>query len=588
MKGSAKFTACQPVSQPRTRPRVRAFCEPPGLKRRHRNGASGLFLASGTHFCHESLHVRRLFDDSLDGSAARPSLALAGTGFAATNRSGVSLLTDVFPIRILQSLVVVATMLAPPSEGQVCRLSVAGLNQSRRVMGNVHAECPEFLGHSAPFGNWGVTSNFGSKGNSHQFDGWCHDTRVCDNAGHCGTDCTDGWYEWNSCTDDALYRPPNCTLFNAENCTGQVTNTSINVHGTKYVDVPVRCPSSSNGNVVLDQGGCNDVKQYSSGTNFMSLYELDPVCCDELVQSIYYPEATIPLACDALGCASAISPWLQPARWDSPATPAKVNAELAVIVNWGAFVDSSGACRVPSASTRAVSGASFTGPNVAGESIVTLFGNQLAPVTAQTSGATLPSTLGGITVDVRDSRGTVRQAGLSYTSPTQVNLVLPAGLALGSATVLIYNGVVVRSTGSLQVEALSPALFTANSDGKGAPAALAMRVSPDGTTVVQPVFQCTGGAGSCVPAPIDLGLPQDQTYLLLFGTGIRNRSSLTSVAVTVGGENARVEYAGAQSEFAGLDQVNAVIPNDLKGRGPVDLVLTVASKPANVVQLVFR
>lgn len=491
-------------------------------------------------------------------------------------------------MRILPSLAVLAAVLSAPSKGQVCRLSVAGLNQSRRVTGNVHAECPEFLAHSAPFGNWGVTSNFGRKGNSHQFDGWCHNTRICDNAGSCGTDCTDGWYEWNSCTDDALFRSPNCTLFNANHCTEQETNTSINVHGTKYVDVPVRCPSSSKGDDVLDQGGCNEVKQYSSGTNFMSLYELDPVCCDELVQTVYYPEATIPLACDAFGCASAVSTWLQPAHWDSPPTPAKVNAELAVIVNWGGFVDSSGACRLPSASIRAVSGASFAGPNVAEESIVTLFGNQLAPVTAQISGETLPSTLGGITVDVRDSRGTVRQAGLSYTSPKQVNLVMPAGLASGSATLLIYNGAVVRSTGSIQVEALSPGLFTANSDGKGAPAALAMRVSPDGTTVVQSVFQCTGGAGPCVPAPIDLGLPQDHTYLLLFGTGIRNRSSLTSVAVTVGDENARVEYAGAQHEFAGLDQVNAVIPNDLTGRGPVDLLLTVDSKPANSVQLVFR
>jgi uncharacterized protein (TIGR03437 family) len=491
-------------------------------------------------------------------------------------------------MRILPSLAVLAAVLMPPCKGQLCRLSVAGLNQSRRVTGNIHAECPDFLGHSAPFGNWGVTSNFGHKGDSHQFDGWCHNSRVCDNAGSCTTDCTDGWYEWNSCTDDALYRPPNCTLFNANNCAEQVTTTSINVHGTKYVDFPVRCPSSSKGDGVLDQGGCNEVKQYSSGSNFMSLYELDPVCCDELVQTVYYPETTIPLACDAFGCAPAISTWLQPAYWDSPSTPAKVSAELAVIVNWGGFVDPNGACRLPAASIRAVSGASFAGPNVAGESIVTLFGDQLAPVTAQTSGATLPGTLGGITVDVRDSQGTVRQAGLSYTSPSQVNLVVPAGLVSGSGTVMIYSGAVVRSTASIQVEAVSPGLFTANSDGKGAPAALAMRVSPDGTAVVQPVFRCTGGAGTCGPEPIDLGLPLERTYLLLFGTGVRNRSSLTSVAVAVGGENARVEYAGAQHEFAGLDQVNALIPNDLRGRGPVDLVLTVDSKPANTVQLVFR
>ena len=95
--------------------------------------------------------------------------------------------------------------------GQVCRLSVAGLNQSRRVMGPVHAECPDEVVHTAPFGNWGVTSNYGQKGDSHQFDGWCHDTRTCSNSGSCQISCTNGWYEWNSCTDDALFRPPNCS-----------------------------------------------------------------------------------------------------------------------------------------------------------------------------------------------------------------------------------------------------------------------------------------------------------------------------------------------------------------------------------------
>jgi len=51
--------------------------------------------------------------------------------------------------------------------GQVCRLSVAGLNQSRRVTGPVHAECSDEIVHTPPFGNWGVTSNYGQKGDSH-------------------------------------------------------------------------------------------------------------------------------------------------------------------------------------------------------------------------------------------------------------------------------------------------------------------------------------------------------------------------------------------------------------------------------------
>ena len=230
-------------------------------------------------------------------------------------------------------------------QAQVCRVSLAGLNRNRRVMGPIHAECPPSI-HSTPFGNWGVTSNFGQEGNSHQFDGWCHDTRVCDNNGACRSVCTDGWYEWNSCTDHALYRPPNCTLFNAAECTEQATVTGINVHGTKYVDVPVSCPTDTNGDGIPDQGGCADVKQYASGTNFMSLYELDPICCDELVQTVYFPPVTAPLTCDAFGCGANGSEWVSPSAWDSPATPAKVFAQMAMLVNWGGFVDRNSACRL--------------------------------------------------------------------------------------------------------------------------------------------------------------------------------------------------------------------------------------------------
>jgi hypothetical protein len=94
------------------------------------------------------------------------------------------------------------------SHAQVCRLSVAGLNRARKVTGPIHAECTREVVHSAPFGNWGVSSNFGSKHDGHQFDGWCHDQLSCDKDGVCRLDCLDGWYEWNSCTDDSAVVDP--------------------------------------------------------------------------------------------------------------------------------------------------------------------------------------------------------------------------------------------------------------------------------------------------------------------------------------------------------------------------------------------
>jgi len=73
--------------------------------------------------------------------------------------------------------------------------------------------------------------------------------------------------------------------------------------------------------------------------------------------------------------------------------------------------------------------------------------------------------------------------------------------------------------------------------------------------------------------------------LILYATGLRGRSGLGEVKLSLGGTPLTVEYAGPQSTFAGLDQINAVIPADLAGRNRMlELVLSVDGWPANVVR----
>jgi uncharacterized protein (TIGR03437 family) len=139
------------------------------------------------------------------------------------------------------------------------------------------------------------------------------------------------------------------------------------------------------------------------------------------------------------------------------------------------------------------------------------------------------------------------------------------------------------------VEAVAPSLFTANASGLGVAAAVATRVKADGSQSSEVVFQCVAGPGTCVAKPIDLGAAGDRVYLLLFGTGIRGRSGLPAVRLTLDGANVPVDYAGAQSEFAGLDQVNAgPIPRSFAGRGETAVELTVDAKPANIVTISFQ
>jgi uncharacterized protein (TIGR03437 family) len=58
---------------------------------------------------------------------------------------------------------------------------------------------------------------------------------------------------------------------------------------------------------------------------------------------------------------------------------------------------------------------------------------------------------------------------------------------------------------------------------------------------------------------------------------------MTNVAASVNGVAAQVLYARAQTQYAGLDQVDVVIPGSLAGAGEVPVVLTVDGQTANVV-----
>ena len=213
------------------------------------------------------------------------------------------------------------------------------------------------------------------------------------------------------------------------------------------------------------------------------------------------------------------------------------------------------------------SAASYSGGAVAAESIVAGFGDGLA----------------GARGAVKDSAEVERPAQVLGAAAGQVNFVVPSGTALGRAQVTAGAAV-----GDVLVDSVAPALFTANADGKGVAAAVLTRVKADGSRVTEPVFGCGATAGGCVASPIDLGALGEQAVLSLYGTGIRNRSSVGDVSATIGGVAAEVLYAGAQAEFPGLDQVNVVIPRSLIGRGEAAVVVSVAGRLANEVSISIR
>ncbi|MFN0171226.1 MAG: hypothetical protein ACKV22_32825 [Bryobacteraceae bacterium] len=487
-------------------------------------------------------------------------------------------------MRRLRVSVAIGLLTGVLAQSQVCRLSVAGLNRNRRVLGNVNAECPAPI-HSAPFGNWGVTSNFGGKINGHQFQGWCQNRRVCDNRGNCFDVCRDGWFEWNSCTDNPDFKAPNCTLYNAKDCTEQESPLGVNVMSTKTVDIPVRCPLDTNGDGQFDRGGCSDVANWSPGENFISLYELDPLSTDDLIQTVYFPETPVKLICNVLGCTAAGSDWAGPIRFADPAQPPRVFAEMAAVVNFGNLVDEKRACPAVPPLFYTVSSATFQAPGAAPESLVSAFGFGLSTSTASASQAPLPFELAGTQVRLTDAAGQEHFAALLYVSPTQVNYLIPKAAAVGLGTVRVLLRGEVVATGALPIDTVAPGIYTANSNGIGAPAALLTRLAPDGSRTVELAYTCGSRPGSCTPAPIVWSRPEEQIYLTLFGTGIRGR--VTPVTAKIGLTELTVLYGGAQGQYAGLDQINVLLPRSLAGTFNALLTVTVGGRPSNPVELRF-
>jgi uncharacterized protein (TIGR03437 family) len=230
-----------------------------------------------------------------------------------------------------------------------------------------------------------------------------------------------------------------------------------------------------------------------------------------------------------------------------------------------------------------VSAASLQAP-VAPSSLASGFGQRLAETTASAPAGPPPETLAGVSVRVKDRAGTTFAAGLISVSPTQIQYLVPEGLESGLAEVSVLAGERVVATGTVLIERVAPALFTASGTGRGVVSGYAIRVAADDSESVQALADCA--AATCTPTPLSLGPEGERVFLVLRGTGIRNVSSLSAVTATVGGEPVEVMSAGAQGEYPGLDEVK-LGPLPRAQRGAVDIVLRAEGKTANPVTVML-
>ena len=192
-------------------------------------------------------------------------------------------------------------------------------------------------------------------------------------------------------------------------------------------------------------------------------------------------------------------------------------------------------------------------------SLADIYGTSLAATAVSSpAGANLPSALGGVQVLVNGT-----PAPLVYVSASQIIFQVPYETTLGTASVVVLSNTTPSAAMPMAVQQAAPSILiygnnravvmnqdnTANAPGNGA--------SPGSVVVVYLM-----GSGP-LDNPIASGSAAPLSPL--------SRETLATT-VSVGGSNATVQFAGMTPGFAGLVQINFVMPN----LAPADYPMQVA------------
>jgi len=240
---------------------------------------------------------------------------------------------------------------------------------------------------------------------------------------------------------------------------------------------------------------------------------------------------------------------------------------------------------LPLVSTGGVVSAASLAANtpVAPGSYISIFGANFAATPATAQSLPLSTNLGGVQVTLGGEL-----LPLQYAGPNQINAFVPYDAPVNATAQLVVqqNNTAYSLPETVLLTATQPAVFTQNASGTGAGAIQVIdsagaqflnTPSAPATAGDALVIYCTG-LGAVSPAvPAGTAAPSST---LSWTTG--------SVTVTVGGQPAKVLFSGLAPTYAGLYQVNAIVPPGISPGSDVPVVVSVGGASSPVVTVAIH
>ena len=211
--------------------------------------------------------------------------------------------------------------------------------------------------------------------------------------------------------------------------------------------------------------------------------------------------------------------------------------------------------------TAVVNAASMQGGPLAGGTLFTVFGSNLAGGTSPMGMPPYPTTLG----DVSMTMGGL-PVPLLYVSPTQINAQVPYELTQGTAQLIASINGTALAPFPIQITNVSPGLFILpNTQGHAAVENQDFSVNTPGNPVTAGgvIFAYFTGQGA-LNNPVADGAAAPANPLA---------TALATASATIGGQPAMAIFTGMTPGYAGLAQMNISVPNLAPGNYPLILAV---------------